>query len=284
MLRQPRAIGVPVNYRPSPATPSPPPPPVPPPHSAPRTPHHRAVVAPVILSTIAVFSIVSLSAYVAVVNRKNSRLLATEQVTSGRLTAEEVQSQKIEAGSITSTDSLTVKGPSQFNGITNDGSLTQNGTAVFNGTLTQESGDSELKGALTVGGQTTLGALKSQAANLASLNVGGATTAQSLTVKSGLTVSAGGLTVSGGGTSLAGNLSVIGDINGLTVKSGVVSGGTWQGAAVASQYGGTGLNSSSATGVPSVAAGTWSIASLLGVASGGTGLNTTTSTGVPTIS
>lgn len=59
---------------------------------------------------------------------------------------------------------------------------------------------------------------------------------------------------------------------------------TWHGVAVAPQFGGTGLNSSSSTGVPSVSSGTWSIASLLSSLLGGTGLNTSASTGYPSIS
>ncbi|NTW27230.1 MAG: tail fiber domain-containing protein, partial [Candidatus Moranbacteria bacterium] len=49
---------------------------------------------------------------------------------------------------------------------------------------------------------------------------------------------------------------------------------TWNGAAIGSLYGGTGLNTSGSTGVPSINAGTWSVASSLGVALGGTGTTT----------
>jgi hypothetical protein len=44
---------------------------------------------------------------------------------------------------------------------------------------------------------------------------------------------------------------------------GIVGAGTWQGAAVANTYGGTGLNSSSSTGVPNVSSGTWAISTTL---------------------
>ena len=54
---------------------------------------------------------------------------------------------------------------------------------------------------------------------------------------------------------------------------GTVVGGTWQGAAVGSTYGGTGINSSALTGIAQIVAGTWSASSTLAVAYGGTGWN-----------
>ena len=268
-------VSVPVSYRPTPS---------PPPLSIGGTVRHRAVIAPLLLSTIAVISIISFSAYVGFVNRNNGRPLANKELASDRLLATHVVSEKLEVGSISSSDNLTVAGPSQFHGITNNGSLIQNGTAVFSGTLTQEIGDAEFKGALNVKGQTTLGGLTGGAASVSSLLVKGATTSQSLTVNQGLTVADGGLTVSGGNAALAGNLSVNGPINGLTIGDGVISVGTWKASVIGSQFGGTGLNSSSSTGVPSLSSGTWSISSLLGTSLGGTGLNSSSSTGVPSLS
>ena len=56
--------------------------------------------------------------------------------------------------------------------------------------------------------------------------------------------------------------------------SGQVVAGTWNGTAIGAQYGGTGLNTSSSTGIATVSSGTWSIASSIGVAQGGTGTTT----------
>jgi hypothetical protein len=53
---------------------------------------------------------------------------------------------------------------------------------------------------------------------------------------------------------------------------------------VESNYGGTGINTSASTGVPSIAAGTWSVAAQLANTRGGTGKDTSGDTGVPTIS
>jgi hypothetical protein len=57
-------------------------------------------------------------------------------------------------------------------------------------------------------------------------------------------------------------------------SSGQVVAGTWMGSAIGAQYGGTGLNTSASTGVPTISSGTWSVASSLGVAMGGTGTTT----------
>lgn len=61
--------------------------------------------------------------------------------------------------------------------------------------------------------------------------------------------------------------------------------GTWS---VASQLtaarGGFGIDTSGSTGVPTVASGTWSVAAQLSAARGGTGISTSASTGVPSIS
>jgi hypothetical protein len=51
-------------------------------------------------------------------------------------------------------------------------------------------------------------------------------------------------------------------------------------AQLATSRGGTGLNTSASTGVPTISAGTWSVAATLGVAQGGTGAATFTSNGV----
>ena len=53
---------------------------------------------------------------------------------------------------------------------------------------------------------------------------------------------------------------------------GTITTGAWQGTAVGSTYGGTGLDTSSSTGVAIVSGGTWSVDAELNVAQGGTGL------------
>ncbi len=57
-------------------------------------------------------------------------------------------------------------------------------------------------------------------------------------------------------------------------SSGQVAAGTWQGTVIGAQYGGTGLNTSASTGVPTISSGTWSVNSALGVTTGGTGTTT----------
>ncbi|NTW27219.1 MAG: hypothetical protein HGA36_02775 [Candidatus Moranbacteria bacterium] len=56
-------------------------------------------------------------------------------------------------------------------------------------------------------------------------------------------------------------------------NAGQVVAGAWNGAVIGSQYGGTGLNTSAATGVATVNSGTWSIAPSLGISKGGTATN-----------
>jgi len=53
---------------------------------------------------------------------------------------------------------------------------------------------------------------------------------------------------------------------------GTITTGAWQGTAVGATYGGTGLDTSSSTGVAIVSGGTWSVDAELNVAQGGTGL------------
>lgn len=70
-----------------------------------------------------------------------------------------------------------------------------------------------------------------------------------------------------------GNLSTNGTINGLSVSSGTITSGTWNGGLISPTYGGTGLNTSSSTGIPFISSGTWSIDSnYLAVNHGGTGI------------
>ncbi|EKE18747.1 MAG: hypothetical protein ACD_9C00251G0006, partial [uncultured bacterium] len=54
---------------------------------------------------------------------------------------------------------------------------------------------------------------------------------------------------------------------------GTIASGTWNGSTIGAQYGGTGINTSASTGVPTVSSGAWSVVSQLGVGSGGTGIN-----------
>ena len=53
----------------------------------------------------------------------------------------------------------------------------------------------------------------------------------------------------------------------------------WNGTAIGAQYGGTGLNTSASTGVPSISSGTWSVNTLLPLSLGGTNKNITPSAG-----
>ncbi|MFC1644920.1 beta strand repeat-containing protein, partial [Patescibacteria group bacterium] len=59
----------------------------------------------------------------------------------------------------------------------------------------------------------------------------------------------------------------------ITINLGsTISGTTWNGSIIGVAYGGTGIDTSSSTGVPTISSGTWSVSSTLGVATGGTGL------------
>ena len=61
---------------------------------------------------------------------------------------------------------------------------------------------------------------------------------------------------------------------------GTIGTGVWRGTAVEAQYGGTGLNTSSSTGVAIVTSGTWSTPTSLTVPFGGTGAASFTSNGI----
>jgi len=73
-------------------------------------------------------------------------------------------------------------------------------------------------------------------------------------------------------------------INGIDISAGTISDATWNGTAIGAGYGGTGLDSSASTGVPTISSGTWSVAATLSPTLGGTGLNSSALTGVPYIS
>jgi hypothetical protein len=88
-----------------------------------------------------------------------------------------------------------------------------------------------------------------------------------------------------------GALTAISDINpdkggtGLNSSSNTgvprIAGGGWTiDSTLSSPYGGTGTNTSSTTGAPYITAGTWSFPSLVSPATGGTGLNNTGNTGI----
>ncbi len=79
-------------------------------------------------------------------------------------------------------------------------------------------------------------------------------------------IKAGALTVNGNFSVGSGALQIN--------PSGQVTAGSWRGTAISSTYGGTGINTSSASGVPTLSSGTWSVNSNLSVALGGTGTST----------
>ena len=61
---------------------------------------------------------------------------------------------------------------------------------------------------------------------------------------------------------------------------GTISTGVWQGDEVAPLYGGTGIDTSSSTGIASISGGTWSVASELSVGLGGTGIQAVADNGL----
>lgn len=98
----------------------------------------------------------------------------------------------------------------------------------------------------------------------------------------------GDVTTSAGayGTTLAATTNAtLTTLSALTTASslssiGTIATGVWHGTAVGAQYGGTGINTSAATGVPIVSSGTWTTPTLLPVAQGGTNLASGTSGGI----
>jgi len=65
---------------------------------------------------------------------------------------------------------------------------------------------------------------------------------------------------------------------------GTVTTGTWTGTSISAAKGGTAIDTSASTGVPSISSGTWSVASTLANTLGGTGQNTSAWTGFPQVS
>ncbi len=77
-----------------------------------------------------------------------------------------------------------------------------------------------------------------------------------------------GLDVTGSSLTVGGTAFVVG-------TDGTISAGTWSGTAIAAQYGGTGIDTSGATGVPYVSSGIWNTESTLSLSRGGTGASLT---------
>ncbi len=113
------------------------------------------------------------------------------------------------------------------------------------------------------------------AGNLVDLQLNGAsklsvTSAGALTAASTIN----GATLSGG-TLSGGSLSATA-VNGLSVAAGSITVGTWNATAISATKGGTGIDTSASTGLPTISSGTWSIAASLGATQGGTGQTTVT--------
>lgn len=81
--------------------------------------------------------------------------------------------------------------------------------------------------------------------------------------------------------STGGALTGAASYNGLviTANTGAITTGTWNATAIGAQYGGTGIDTSSSTGVPIISSGTWSVSSLLPIARGGTNASSIGSAG-----
>ena len=72
-------------------------------------------------------------------------------------------------------------------------------------------------------------------------------------------------------TMLAGSIAASKLVGTDIATVGTITAGTWNGTAIGSQYGGTGLDTGTSTGVPSISSGTWSVNAQLPVSLGGTG-------------
>ena len=72
-------------------------------------------------------------------------------------------------------------------------------------------------------------------------------------------------------------------LSGTGNSVGTITSGSWNGTAIGTGYGGTGVITSSSTGVPVISSGTWLVDSTLPVTLGGTGLATSTSAYAPIV-
>lgn len=62
-------------------------------------------------------------------------------------------------------------------------------------------------------------------------------------------------------------------ITGSIATVGTITSGIWNGGIIGALYGGTGLNTSASSGIPSISAGTWSIVAQISALRGGTGID-----------
>ncbi len=138
--------------------------------------------------------------------------------------------------------------------------------------ISANSGDN----ALFLTGAGNLGTTNSQ-----SLTIGGASTgniilsplngAGTVTVNGNINLASGKVFQINGASVLSNNTLGSGVTNSSLQTVGTISSGTWQGTAIAPQYGGTGDNTSGTTGVPFIAAGDWQYEAQLSSSRGGTG-------------
>ncbi len=131
---------------------------------------------------------------------------------------------------------------------------TYGGTGVNNGSNT-----------ITLGGNiNTAAAFTTAGANALTLTTTGATN---------VTLPTTGTLITSGVTTLSSLVSI-----------GTITTGVWNGTAIAGTYGGTGINTSASTGVPSISSGTWSVNAQLPVSLGGTGTANGSITGTGALS
>jgi len=70
-----------------------------------------------------------------------------------------------------------------------------------------------------------------------------------------------------------GNVLTSGNLNGLNITNGTINTGSWKAGLISTTYGGTGLNTSTSTGIPFVNQGVWNISNVVDAKYGGTGIN-----------
>jgi len=173
-------------------------------------------------------------------------------------------------GGTTILNSTTLGGSILNSSLTSVGAL--NAGSITSGFGTIDTGSDSISGGDITASGTTGFTGSGSGAGLTFNNSGN----HIISASSGL-LELGGFTLTGAIAGGNQNITGLGTINGLaiTANTGTITSGTWNGTAIGTQYGGTGISTVGLTGVPYISSGTWGVdATSLAVAHGGTGQTT----------